>query len=270
GGRCGFGLRGHRPSATTVDPVDDTVTSCGACVANPTVLLLRTRSETNFLDVATPSSAGHRYVPGDRARRTEFPCLLRALSIPHHGGANMSERLSSSRGSIAIVITVASLGLTPLALEGQTGTITGQVTDAQTAQPLASAQVSISELSIGVLTQQNGRFVLVNVPAGTHTINVQRIGYRSATEAVTVTEGQSANQDFAITEEALALDEVIVTGTPGGSQRRAIGNTVATVEAAQITEQVAVTNMQEMLSGRTAGLQFTVQPGGVGVGSPIQ
>ncbi|MEX2584499.1 MAG: carboxypeptidase-like regulatory domain-containing protein, partial [Gemmatimonadota bacterium] len=60
----------------------------------------------------------------------------------------------------------------------ETGTVTGRVTDAQTAQPLASAQVSIPALGTGALTQQNGRFILINVPAGTHQVTVQRIGYR--------------------------------------------------------------------------------------------
>jgi len=151
----------------------------------------------------------------------------------------------------------------------ETGTITGRVTDAVTAQPLASAQVTIPELQIGVLTQQNGRFILLNVPAGTHTVTVQRIGYRDGTAAVTVVPGESVTQDFQIEEEALALDEIIVTGTPGGTQRRALGNSVARVNAAQIAEQAVVTNVQEMLAGRTPGLRFGRVDGQVGGGSGI-
>ncbi|MQA89263.1 MAG: hypothetical protein GEU90_03365 [Gemmatimonas sp.] len=166
----------------------------------------------------------------------------------------MYQTLSTRMSRLATGLAVALLGIAPT-LDAQTGTVTGVVTDAQTLQPLASAQVSITELGTGAVTQQNGRFVLINVPAGTHTVSVQRIGYGTEEAAVTVADGESVNQDFAITEEALALDEVIVTGTPGGSQRRAIGNTVATIDAAEITEQVAVSTMQDMLAGRTPGLQ---------------
>ncbi|MEX2581647.1 MAG: TonB-dependent receptor [Gemmatimonadota bacterium] len=156
-------------------------------------------------------------------------------------------------------------------LHGQEGgTITGRVTDAQSLQPLSSAQVSIPELGVGALTQQNGRFILVNVPAGTRTVTVQRIGYRPATEAVTVVAGQSVTLDFPITEEALALDEIIVTGTPGGTQRRAIGNTVTRVNAAQVTEQVAISSMQDLLTARTPGLSFSRVSGSIGTGSGIQ
>ena len=90
------------------------------------------------------------------------------------------------------------------AVEAQTGTLIGRVLDAQSLQPLASAQVSIAELGTGVLTQQDGRFILTNLPAGTHTVTVQRIGYREVNEAITVAAGESVERDFAIAEEALA------------------------------------------------------------------
>ncbi len=76
--------------------------------------------------------------------------------------------------------------------------------------------------------------------------------------------------DFRITEEALQLDEIVITGTPGGTQRRAIGNVVTQVDVGDITQDVAITNMQELLSGRTPGLQFTRLSGNVGAGSPIK
>ncbi|MQA91332.1 MAG: SusC/RagA family TonB-linked outer membrane protein [Gemmatimonas sp.] len=170
----------------------------------------------------------------------------------------------------AAALFLAALVSSPTLYAQEAGTVTGRVTDATTAQPLASAQVSIAELGVGALTQQNGRFILVNVPAGTHTVTVQRIGYRNGTSAVTVTVGEATNVDFAIEEEALALDEIIVTGTPGGTQRRALGNSVAQVEAADVVERSTITDMQELLSARAPGLTFQTNNGNVGAGSQIQ
>jgi TonB-dependent starch-binding outer membrane protein SusC len=180
-------------------------------------------------------------------------------------------RRQGLRSRLVLLLSLLAAGLigAPALSAQETGTIAGRVTDATTAQPLASAQVTIADLQIGVLTQQNGRFILLNVPAGTHTVTVQRIGYRDGTAAVTVVAGQSVAQDFTIEEEALALDEIIVTGTPGGTQRRAIGNSVARVDAAAISEQAVVTNVQEMLAGRTPGLRFGRVDGQVGGGSGI-
>src|SRR5688572_8788373 len=114
--------------------------------------------------------------------------------------------------------------------------VTGRITNQQTGEPLAAVQVFIAGSGIGALSQQNGRYLLLNVPAGTHRITAERIGYRSATQEITVTAGQTAVQDFALAEQALGLDEIIVTGTPGGTQRRAIGNVVSSVSAAAVTQ----------------------------------
>jgi TonB-linked SusC/RagA family outer membrane protein len=147
--------------------------------------------------------------------------------------------------------------------------ITGRVLDQQTGRPLSSVQVFIAGAGIGALSQQNGRYLLLNVPVGSQTISAQRIGYRSVTAEVTVTAGGTVVRDFALSEAALGLDEIIVTGTPGGTQRRAIGNSVTSVAAADVTQTVAVNNMQDLLTGRSPGLQFTRVPGSVGAGAGI-
>jgi TonB-linked SusC/RagA family outer membrane protein len=167
-------------------------------------------------------------------------------------------------GAAALVYACAAPGV-----HAQTGSIAGRVLDAANGQPIPAAQVFISDLDLGVLSQQNGTYLLSNVPVGPRSVTVQRIGYRQLAQNVTVAAGQTVALDFRITEEALALDEIIVTGTPGGTQRRAIGNTVSTVSVAEVTQTVAVTNMQDLLGARTQGLRFNTLDGNVGAGSPI-
>jgi TonB-linked SusC/RagA family outer membrane protein len=101
-------------------------------------------------------------------------------------------------------------------------------------------------------------------------VTVQRIGYAVATAQVTVSDGQTVVQDFNITEEALRLDEIIITGTPGGTQRRAIGNSVGRVEASQVVEVAPVETVQDLLGGREPGLSFHRQSGNIGTGSQIR
>ena len=167
-------------------------------------------------------------------------------------------------GALTLVYVCAASGV-----HAQTGSIAGRVLDAANGQPIPAAQVFISDLDLGVLSQQNGSYLLSNVPVGPRSVTVQRIGYRQLAQSVTVAAGQTAVLDFRISEEALALDEIIVTGTPGGTQRRAIGNTVSTVSVAEVTQAVAITNMQDLLGARTTGLRFTTLDGNVGAGSPI-
>ena len=141
-------------------------------------------------------------------------------------------RMTRVLGALAAAILIAAPGL----VAQQGGTITGRVTDVRSGLPVVSAQIFIQSLDLGGLSQQNGRYLLQNVPAGTHELSVARIGYRTVAQQVTVGGGQTVELNFEITEEALALDEIIVTGTAGGTQRRAIGNAVERLDAAAIQE----------------------------------
>jgi TonB-linked SusC/RagA family outer membrane protein len=152
----------------------------------------------------------------------------------------------------------------------QAGNIAGRVTDSRSGQPVAAAQIFISGLDIGVITQQDGRYLLVNVPAGTHTLTFERIGYRRMTAEVTVVGGQTALQNFSVAEDALQLDEIIVTGTPGGTQRRAIGNAVTRLDAAEVAAARPIRNMQDLIQGRTPGVAFVRTGGQVGEASIIR
>ncbi len=147
--------------------------------------------------------------------------------------------------------------------------ITGRVVDAQNGEPLAAVQVFIAGSGIGALSQQNGRYLLLNVPAGTHTLSAERIGYQAVTAEVTVAAGETAVADFRLTEQALGLDEIIVTGTPGGTQRRAIGNTVTSVTAAELTRDVSFTQVQDVLQGRSPGVRIAAVNGVIGSGADV-
>jgi hypothetical protein len=108
--------------------------------------------------------------------------------------------------------------------------VRGRVIDAQSGQPIQAAQVYIADLDVGVLTLQDGSFRLPlleqDVDEGPLTLTVQRIGYRTEYRDFTASAGDTVFVDFRVQEEALTLDEIIVTGTTGGTQRRAVGNTV--------------------------------------------
>src|SRR5690606_10081032 len=149
------------------------------------------------------------------------------------------------------------------------GTVTGRVVDAQTRQPLGAAQVFIVDNNIGALTTAAGGYRLIDVPAGSYTIRAQLIGYRSSDQSVSVVAGQSVVANFEISQDALALDEVIVTGTPGGTQRRALGNVVSRVEATQL-EQAAATTLEQALGNTVAGVRMMGPAGAAGGATSIR
>jgi TonB-linked SusC/RagA family outer membrane protein len=150
-----------------------------------------------------------------------------------------------------------------------TGTVTGLVRDATTLAPLAGAQVAVEGTGVGGLVNNVGRFLLLNVPAGTQTVNVTMIGYAAGSMTVSVTAGGTATLDFEIREQALALEGVVVTGTAGQARRREVGNSIESVSSSDIAV-AAITDVSNVLQGRAAGVSISGTDGQVGSGSEIR
>ena len=172
-------------------------------------------------------------------------------------------------GPCALVLALGLSLAGASALAAQTGTITGLVRDAVNLQPLPGAQVSVEGAGIGGLANNVGRFLLLNVPAGQQTLTATLIGYGTVSQSVTVTPGESTTVDLVLREEALALEGVVVTGTAGTARRREIGNQISQLSAADI-EVAAITDLGDILQGRTTGVQINDFGGQVGGGSQIR
>ena len=164
----------------------------------------------------------------------------------------------------------AALGLVPAerAVAQSTGTVTGVVTDAQSGQPLQGVQITAG--TAGSLTNADGRYIVRNVPAGEVTMTAEFIGYERVRRTITVPAGGTVETNLALNISALALDEIVVTGTAGGTQRRAIGNVVSSVNAEAVMEEVPIANMDQLLAQRTPGLMMLPGGGNVGTGSGIR
>jgi TonB-linked SusC/RagA family outer membrane protein len=173
------------------------------------------------------------------------------------------------RGAVLSALALLAFGL-PAAAQQATGTIRGQVTDAVTMRPLSGVQVSVPGTGRGALANASGQFLILNVPTGSVTVRAEIIGYGTQEEQVTVVSGQVAQIDFRMAQSALELDAIVVTGTPGQTQKRALGNSVSQMDAAAVTEAIAVPNVQELLQGRTPGLTLISDGGGAGDGQQIR
>ena len=166
-------------------------------------------------------------------------------------------------GAIALALMAFAAG----SLRAQTGTLSGQVIDGNTLQPLAGAQISIPARNIGSLARADGRFLIPGIPTGTHVVEFRIIGYAVQTQEVTIVSGQSVTANVEMQSQAIALEELVVTGTGVVTERRRLGQTVVAVDAATLSE-LPVRNLTEALSGRVAGL-FTSAQGELGGSSPI-
>ncbi len=171
-------------------------------------------------------------------------------------------------GRAAAVIAVSLALVAPPVAAQQTGTVAGAVTEGTSASGIASAQVFLVDTGLGTLTTAGGRFVILNVPVGSYTIRVERLGYATQDAQISVSAGSTVAQNFAMQAEALGLDEIVVTGTAGAARRREIGNTVAQIEVADVIE--AVQNVDALLQARVPGMTVMQSSGNAGGGAKIR
>lgn len=170
-------------------------------------------------------------------------------------------------GTLLAAVTLLAFAFVPVS--AQTGGIVGEVTGGITGQPLADVQVVVEGTSLGALTNGQGRFLLLNVPVGTHRIRATLIGYGEETADVTVAAGESANAGtLHMFSRAVELEGMVVTGTAIAAQRREIGNSIALITSEDI-EAAGIVSIDDILRGKALGLTVQGSSGMAGAGSQI-
>ena len=95
-----------------------------------------------------------------------------------------------------------------------TGRITGRVVDAQTGAGVTDAGIQVVGTTIGVQSGVEGRFIINNVPAGTVTLQVRRIGYTpKSVTGVLLEAGKTVEQNISLATAATTLSASVVTAS---------------------------------------------------------
>ncbi len=163
-----------------------------------------------------------------------------------------------SRRTALHTLALSAFLATAASAHAQQGTITGRITDSLTREPVAAAQVSILGTTNGAQTNNAGQYTIRGVTPGAVEVRVLRIGFAEVRRRVTVAAGETATLDIALRAVAMSLNPVVTTAT--GMQRRVeVGNAIAQVDAAEVVQSRAVSNLGDLLTSRAAGVQ--VLPG---------
>ena len=159
---------------------------------------------------------------------------------------------------------IRSMVLAPLVVFAtvlQAQALSGKVTDSETGDPLAGAQVFVKGTFVGTTTDVNGSYSL-NVD-GNVTVVVAYIGYKTQELA---TSGGSGN--FAMEPDVLRQDEVVVTGLVSTVKRRNAANAVASVSGDDLVNAPTQT-LDQALSGQFAGVNIRRNTGAPGGGTNV-
>lgn len=146
----------------------------------------------------------------------------------------------------------------------QTNTVEGTVVDSKTGRPLPDATVRVEGTELGARTGTRGEFRLTGLPGGTVQLRVTRIGYQAATASASAGDTRVRIE---MTELVVKLDELVVTGTPGETQKRTLGNAVGQVQVSS-TLQIAgpPAKLQDLLSVNVPGVRIMRASGAIGTG----
>lgn len=179
-------------------------------------------------------------------------------------------RSTAARSVSALFIALLFAVAPTLTAQDSRGTIAGHVTDLRSGAPLAQVTIEIEGTRLGGTTGSEGQYRISGVNPGSYTLVARRIGYALSRKPVTLAAGGAATADFALEPAAVSLDQVVVTGTAGGEQRRSLGNAVATVDASDELAKSAATNLSSLLNARAPGLSIQPTTGRLGAGPAIE
>jgi len=96
-------------------------------------------------------------------------------------------------------------------LNGQTGIISGFVTDSSSGESLIGANVFLQENGQGMATDINGYYIIQEITPGNYTIMVSYIGFDVSRQPLSIMEDQSVKINIALVEQVVELTEVEVT-----------------------------------------------------------
>lgn len=115
---------------------------------------------------------------------------------------------------LRIVLLLLSLQTSFYLSAQNIGIIKGMVTDKQNGQPLVGARVIVTDLSLGAVTDTEGRFAIEKVPAGRQNISCQYIGYQSnSVFGVLVSPTREVYLTIELQPETYGITETVISST---------------------------------------------------------
>lgn len=132
----------------------------------------------------------------------------------------------------------------------QQQTVSGKVTDVN-GQPLPGVSVIVKGTTQGTVTNAEGNYTLSNVPENA-TLNFTFVGMLSQSVEV----GNQTSINITLSEEAIGLDEVVVTALGIQKESKSLGYATSKVSSDQLTVN-RTPNLMNALTGKIAGVSIS-------------
>lgn len=146
----------------------------------------------------------------------------------------------------------------------QQTTVTGKITDGTDGSPLIGANVLVKGAGTGSIADIDGNF-RVNVPTGKNVLIISCIGYKE--QEIVLKPGEKV-VNIVMKEDTKLLDEVVVVGY-GTMKRSDLSGASVSIGEDKIKGSV-ITNLDQSLQGRAAGVTAVTTSGAPGSSSSIR
>ncbi len=141
-------------------------------------------------------------------------------------------------------------------------TVTGNVTESSTGDPLPGANVLIKGTTLGTQTDMEGNFSIEINPGSTLVISY--IGFKDFEMMIT----DATRIQVSLEDDISTLDEVVVTGY--GSQRKSVvTGSISSIKADELKE-MPVLRVDQSLQGRTTGVVVAANSGQPGSNATVR
>ena len=126
-------------------------------------------------------------------------------------------------------------------------TIAGHVIEKGTENSLPYATILIVETGRGTVSNENGDFIFTDIPEGVYTLRAQLLGYGTLEKKVTVSKEFAVDIHFAMVEEGIMTDEVVVSANRNEVSRK-VAPVVVNVMGVKLFESVNSTDLAKALN----------------------
>ncbi len=110
--------------------------------------------------------------------------------------------------------------------DGSDANIYGHVIDKQSGKHLPYITIFVKGTNIGTTTDTSGHYFLKNLPTGTISLEVKSLGFRTTQKSITIDANSTKELNFAIEQDDIALDDVVVSANRNETKRKLAPNLV--------------------------------------------
>ena len=126
--------------------------------------------------------------------------------------------------------------------------IMGTIKDSQSKEPLIGVSVTVKGTYLGNYTDEEGKFIIINVPVGTYEVYVSMIGYISKTlKSVVVSADRVTSLQIDLEPTTILGQEVVITAK-ADELHKEVSNTQMVVSSEQLQDASGVRQINAFLS----------------------